>query len=417
MKRVVGIVVPRWHPTVVGGAEVLGWQWATLLKSHFSVDLLTTCAVDLATWANDLPEETKEEDGVTVRRFRVSQGRTPYWHQLHVRLLADCSELVAQSDGQAPRQLAWSQALQEEFIRRQGPYSAALSGFLAREWRQYHALIFLPYLYPTTYFSVRLIPRSLFVLAPLLHDEAPAHMPVYGHMARRARAVLWNTPAERSFGESIWGQLPGRIAGMGIDTKQRQPALVGSPYLLYCGRIDPHKGCDLLVDYFLRYKQEKRSPLRLVLTGKDELGLPSHPDIDFRGFVSEEEKFELMAGARLFVLLSPYESLSISTLEAMAQKTPVLVSAKAAVLVEHVRQSGDGFACHDYQDFAHAIDQMLVESGAALHMGERGRDYVLANYSRDRVQAALVKTIEEIEPGSIPEGLRTDDAADLWGLK
>jgi len=389
VKRV-GIVLPRWHPSVVGGAEALGWQWATLLKSSYPVDLLTTCALDLTTWANDLPARTTEENGITVRRFRVSQERTLYWHELHLRLLTARAQL-------APGQPAvpWSLALQEEFIRRQGPYSPELLTFLAQEWQQYRALIFLPYLYGTTYFSARLIPRSLFVLAPLLHDEAPARLSVYGLMARRARMVLWNTPAERAFGEALWGKLTGRIGGMGIDTRERQPAELNFPYILYCGRIDAHKGCDEMIRHFLQYKQERPSPLRLVLTGKDELGLPSHPDIDFRGFVSEEEKFELMAGARLFVLLSRNESLSISTLEAMAQKTPVLVSAKAPVLVEHVRLSGGGFACGDYQGFAQAVNRVLDQPGEADQMGRRGREYVMANYSQDRVKAVLTDTVQE----------------------
>ncbi|MFB3904461.1 MAG: glycosyltransferase family 4 protein [Acidobacteriota bacterium] len=393
MKRV-GIVLPRWHPSVVGGAEVLGWQWATLLKETYPTDLLTTCALDLNTWANDLPAQTTEEHGVIVRRFRVSQGRTAYWHELHVRLLSAVAP-PATGGGRPQRFVPWSQALQEEFIRRQGPYSSELCDFLAGKWQDYRALIFLPYLYATTYFPARLIPPSRFVLAPLLHDEAPARLSVYGEMARRARAVLWNTPAEQSFGESIWGQLPGRVAGMGIDLRERKPAELGFPYLLYSGRIDAHKGCDTLVNYFLRYKQERPSPLRLVLTGKDELGLPSHADIDFRGFISEEEKFELMAGARLFVLLSPNESLSISTLEAMVQKTPVLVSSRAPVLADHVRLSGGGFTCSDYPDFARAVDRMLDQPGAGAEMGRRGHEYVVAGYSRDRVAAVLRDTIEE----------------------
>lgn len=395
--RRVGIVVPRWHPSVVGGAEALAWQWAGLLKARYEVDLLTTQALDLATWANELPDRRADEGGITVRRFPVSQGRTRYWHELHLRLLDACSRLTAGED----RPLSfvpWSQALQEEFIYRQGPYSEQLCDFLAKGSENYSALILLPYLYPTTYFCARLVPRRLFILAPLLHDEAPAYLSVFADMARRARAVLWNTSAERSFGESIWGQLPGRIVGMGMDTTERKPAQLGFPYLLYCGRIDPHKGCAELVSHFLRYKQEQPSAWRLVLTGKDELGLPSHPDIDFRGFVSEEEKFQLMAGARLFALLSPCESLSISTLEAMAQKTPVLVSARSEVLVEHVRLSTGGFVCADYGDFAAAMDAVLGQPDEGVEMGHRARAYVLANYTRDRVQSALVETIEETTP-------------------
>ena len=37
-------------------AEALAWQYASLLKGDYEVDVLTTTAVDAAYWANALPE-------------------------------------------------------------------------------------------------------------------------------------------------------------------------------------------------------------------------------------------------------------------------------------------------------------------------------------------------------------------------
>ena len=70
--------------------------------------------------------------------------------------------------------------------------------------------------------------------------------------------------------------------------------------------------------------------------------IPSHSDIEFLGFVSSEEKLQLMAGATVYMMPSKNESLSIVTLEAMAQSTPVLANGGSGVLVDHIKHSGAG---------------------------------------------------------------------------
>ena len=70
----IGIVVQRCHESVVGGAEALAWQYASLLKDDYEVDVLTTTAVDAAYWANALPEGVEMRDGITIRRFHVDIG-------------------------------------------------------------------------------------------------------------------------------------------------------------------------------------------------------------------------------------------------------------------------------------------------------------------------------------------------------
>ena len=54
--------------------------------------------------------------------------------------------------------------------------------------------------------------------------------------------------------------------------------------------------------------------------------------------IRKEEKLNLMSGASFFVMPSPNESFSIVTLEAMAQKTPVLASSGSEAVVEHIRK-------------------------------------------------------------------------------
>ncbi|HEY6187701.1 MAG TPA: glycosyltransferase [Pyrinomonadaceae bacterium] len=393
----VAIVVQRCHAEIVGGSESLAWQYATLLKDAYEVDVLTTTALDTTYWLNSLPEGLEERGGVNIRRFTVTTGRSnPYWGKLHHRL-ADSFNTFAVGRRRATNgdcSLRWSVPLQEEFILHQGPYSDSLVQFLKEHWRDYHAIIFVTYLYPTTYFGLLQLPPGRALLAPTLHDEQPAYLSAYKHAAERARALIWLTEAERRVALKLWGELPGSVVAMSIDAEPRRPARLKWPYLLYCGRIDPNKGCPELFKHFIKYKAYHPSKLRLLLTGKDDLDIPDHAEIEFRGFVSDEEKFRLMAGASLYVMPSPNESFSIVTLEAMAQRTPVLASGTSEVLVDHVRRSGAGMIYRDYESFARALNELLPDKERRAEMGASGREYVLSNYQPERVRAALIDAVE-----------------------
>ncbi len=402
MKRL-GIVVQRCHESVVGGAEALAWQYASLLKDKYEVDVLTTTAVDAAYWANALPEGEQVRDGITIRRFHVDIGYTPYRSKLFGYLLQDFSKYqlgVTRANGRgeattkAGTHLPWSISLQEELIRHIGPFSKSLIGFIKENYSQYSTLIFVTYLYPTSYFGLLQVPPGFALFAPTLHDEQPAYLSAYKHAARRAGSLIWLSQGEQRLSFSLWGELRGSVVGMKIDAKPRSPQQESTPYLLYSGRIDPNKGCGELFDYFLQFKEEHPSNLRLVLTGKDDIAIPDHPDIDFRGFVSEEEKFALMAGASVYMMPSAKESFSIVTLEAMAQKAPVLASGASEVIVDHIRRSEGGKIYDEYSGFASALAELMRDANLRREMGERGREYVLTNFTEEIIKRDLIAAVE-----------------------
>ena len=400
----VAIVVQRCHEDIVGGSETLAWHYAQLLRDAYEVDVLTTTAVDTSVWANTLPEGAEIKDGVRIVRFPVTIGRSHYWSGLHRRLLEAFHPFTPGNGRDSlPPKLRWTIALQEDFIRHQGPYSEPLLRFINQYWRDYRAVIFITYLYPTTYFGLQQLPAGNAFFAPTLHDELPAYLPAYKHAARRSRELIWLTAAESRVGQKLWGDLPGRVVAMAIETELREPQWMPVPYLLYSGRIDPNKGCRDLFEYFITYKNAHPGNLRLVVTGKDDMAVPAHEAIEFRGFVSAEEKFRLMAGAAMFVNPSPNESFSIVTLEALAQNTPVLVNKTSAVLAEHVEISGAGHAYNDYASFAGALDELLTAEETRAQMGRMGRDYVLARYQTDRVRESLIAAVESgaLEPANL----------------
>lgn len=391
----VGIVVQRCHESIVGGSEALAHQYAMILRHNYDVDILTTTALDISDWANVLPEGRTQEDGINIHRFPVTIGRSPYWQQLYNRLAASFDPFAAGPSCPEGKllQRRWPLALQEEFIKHQGPFSLPLLEYLKQNWSDYHSLIFITYLYPTTYFGLQQIPEHQALLVPTLHDELPARLPAFKYAAQRARQILWLTDAERRVGQKLWGELPGKVVSVAVESTREEPPPPTSRYLLYCGRVDPNKGCQQLFDYFIKFKRTFPTRLRLVITGKDDMRVPGHSDIEFRGFVSHEEKASLMAGATAYVMPSPNESFSIVTLEAMAQGAPVLAHDRSGVLADHVTRSGAGLLYNDYENFASQLRALLSDPDKNREMGERGREYA-ATFTPEAVRTNLIEMIE-----------------------
>ena len=69
------IVVQRYGAEINGGAEHHARYIAERLSRHHDVEVLTTCARDYVTWANELPAGVQDVNGVRVRRFPVRRER------------------------------------------------------------------------------------------------------------------------------------------------------------------------------------------------------------------------------------------------------------------------------------------------------------------------------------------------------
>jgi len=193
MKRV-AVVVQRCHPSVVGGSEALAWQYARLLASRFEVEILTSTASDYMTWNNDLAPGVEPREGIPVHRFPVEITRGKYWFELHARLMRE----VHPSRGKPLAERAyWREALEDEFIRFQGPYCPALEAHLAANAERYDAVVFCTYLYPTTYFGIRAVSPAKAILVPTLHDEPPAYLAGFAQRYGEYPNRIWLTDSEQ----------------------------------------------------------------------------------------------------------------------------------------------------------------------------------------------------------------------------
>jgi glycosyltransferase involved in cell wall biosynthesis len=393
------VVVQRYGSEVLGGAETHAALMARILARRHAVEVLTSTAREYQTWKSYYPPGPCVVDGVAVRRFPVVQGRRPAFAQLYDMLYGGLdSSRFARSDpavrlAHAARVRTWPDALQEEFIHAQGPLCPELLGYLRDT--PFHRVLFVTYLYPPTFDGLAAVPPGRARVVPTLHDEPPAYLPVFGRRLRRAE-LLCSTHAEVTLTARLYPDVPqrARVIGYGIPL----PAAYGAggrpsaePFLLYAGRVDVHKGIPELLGWYRALRETLPRPPRLVLIGERAMPLGAARGVEARGVVSEEEKLELMRSALALVHPSPFESLGIVLLEAMACATPIVVHASSEVMVEHCRRGGGGLWVRDAADFVAAVSRLASSPELRARLGAHGRAYVEGEYSLDTYATRLFK--------------------------
>ena len=115
------------------------------------------------------------------------------------------------------------------------------------------------------------------------------------------------------------------------------------------------------------------------------MSLPEEPFIRFAGLLSDRERLQALEAATVVVCPSPYESLSLLALEALAVGTPMLVNARSAVLVEHCVRSNGGLYYADRDEFVECLKLLVGDARLRAALGRNGRDYVRRNYRWDVV--------------------------------
>lgn len=393
------IVVQRYGAEILGGAERHAALIASLLSAHHDLEVWTTTAGDYQTWAPAYAEGSSVVDGVQVRRFAVDAGRTGRWGELSA-LLHEGFEPSAfarlprrRREEFARRVRRWPLTLQEAFIREQGPVAAGLMRALEEE--AYDRVLFFTYLYPTTYDGLARVDRLRARVVPTLHDEPTAYLPAFGERLQGAR-LLCSTASERALLSRLHPErtIDSGVIGYGItlpETVGASPvAGLPDPFLLYAGRIDSHKGREELLAWYRSLRAIDPQPPRLILIGEPDPELPALPGLEQLGFVDETRKLELMRDALALVQPSPFESLGIVLLEAMALGTPLIVNASSPVMVEHCRRGRSGLWVRDGAEFSVAV-RRLVESPPLAHaLGTNGMEYVQDFYSLDAYRDRLL---------------------------
>jgi glycosyltransferase involved in cell wall biosynthesis len=377
----VGLVVQR-YGEVTGGAEKLAAQVAEHLAPHWDITVLTTCAKNHLVWDNHFPPGPDVVDGIKVLRFPSTRVR-------NIRGFNGLSRQVFDKPNERLRE--------EQWVAEQGPMCPGLLNHLATAGDAYDGYLFFTYLYAPTVWGLPLVAdRAL--LVPTTHDESPIRFGVYSDVFERPRALLCLTPEELTIIEKYFPHhARTRVVGVGVDrpaaegARFREKHGVRGQYLLYVGRQEPGKGVGELLQYHQALKQRYADAPDLVLAGDTNMELKGE-GVRYLGRIDEQDKHDALAGALAVVVPSRYESLSLLTLEAFAQSTPVLVNGRSDVLVGQVERSGAGRTYTDLDSFIRGLREVGDERAA---LGQKGLAYV-KKQGWPQVVAAYREELERI---------------------
>jgi glycosyltransferase involved in cell wall biosynthesis len=184
------------------------------------------------------------------------------------------------------------------------------------------------------------------------------------------------------------------------------------PFLLYAGRISPHKNVVRMIEAFSALKshleRDQAYPnLKLIIIGDDLSGNPDlrrtvvrsavQNDVRFLGFVPIEVLRIFYDEAKVFVFPSLYEGFGLPPLEAMAHGTPVVTS-NVSSLPEVVGNAAVLVNPENVFEIMRALHCVLMDRALRERMKERG--YAQATkFSWEASVRRIIESYHEVGDG------------------
>jgi glycosyltransferase involved in cell wall biosynthesis len=184
---------------------------------------------------------------------------------------------------------------------------------------------------------------------------------------------------------------------------------VNYPFVLYAGRISPHKNVVRIIEAFSALKGELAKEgvfenLKLIIIGDD---LSGHPDlrrtvirsgvphdVRFLGFVPIEVLSIFYDAAKIFIFPSLYEGFGLPPLEAMAHGTPVVTS-NTSSLPEVVGKAAVLVNPENVFDIMRALHRVLVDQPLRDKLKQRGYEQA-QKFSWDLSAKRILQVYEEV---------------------
>ena len=248
---------------------------------------------------------------------------------------------------------------------------------------------FLPFFSPLYARGKRIVGLINEVARDVWHDNMPFPLSTIGYYAE---AFFFRPYRKRHF---IAGSRSAKddVAGLGIPADQitvvhhgtsapRNPPPVArceAPTILFLNRVSEDKGIRATLETYRQLKGEIPG-LNLWIAGKEErtgmlhellneYGLTDGENVTYFGFVSEEEKYRLIAEAWLLLHPSKREGWGLTVIEAAAFGTPT-VGFEVAGLRDSVQNGVTGILATDQQGMVAAVRDLLGDPEKRAALGE-----------------------------------------------
>ena len=384
----IAFVIQRYGEEIIGGAEYFTRLIAERMIKFHEIEILTTCAKEYHNWMNEYPQGIDVIAGVPVRRFKNKKFR-------NMEKFVKIQEYVFNNDHTIDEEMQW--------VNEQGPYCPDLIYYIQNHQDDYDLFVFFTYRYFPSYYGANKIKKKS-ILVPFAENDPALSLKITSDLFSNVTGIIYSTPEERELINNNvnhpeitkkWD-----IIGCGIDSLFKPSGTLpvnNKSFILYLGRIEGFsKGCNELFDYYCRWVNEADDAPDLVLAGYDAIGVPKHDKIHYLGFVSEQEKINLLYGAIYLVMPSPYESFSIVTLESLEYGTPVLVNGKCSVLKGHCKRSNAGLWYNSFDEFVECSQILINNTRLRTQMSKNGIDYIKKFYSWSLIEEKYLQMFDSV---------------------
>jgi len=222
---------------------------------------------------------------------------------------------------------------------------------------------------------------------------------------------LFGIPGERI--EVVYNAIDDRFLHGHASAADRQLIVqryqVTYPFLLYAGRISPHKNVVRMIEAFSALKTQLEKDgllpdLKLIIIGDDLSGNPDlrrtvvrsgvHNDVRFLGFVPIEVLRIFYDMAKIFVFPSLYEGFGLPPLEAMAHGTPVVAS-NVSSLPEVVGNAAVLVNPENVFEIMRALHRVLLDQSLRDRMKERSYQQA-AKFSWEKSVRRIIDVYRQI---------------------
>lgn len=165
-----------------------------------------------------------------------------------------------------------------------------------------------------------------------------------------------------------------------VDTTRFEPSNRVEDYYLMVGRLVPYRRLDLLIEAFNKMKR----PLLIAGSGRDRERLEAlaHDNIQFLGYVPDENLPDLMARCKAFMFPGE-EDFGIAPIQAMAAGRPVIAYAGGGALDTVIEgQTGVLFKEQTVAGIVEAVERFDTDSVSSLTIRHHAEQYDTAVFKQ-----------------------------------
>lgn len=198
-----------------------------------------------------------------------------------------------------------------------------------------------------------------------------------------------------------------------VQTIQSNRTQKTNPFqFIYVGRLVFYKNLEVVFKA-LSIVKKTEPKVKLIIAGdgpmKNNLETLSKKmeidtNVEFKGYVSEEEKEKLIASSSAMVFPSLYEGFGIVILEAFAQNKPVIVS-DVKPLSDIVTHEQTGYVVNPFDEnlWANFLLKIIKNQNQAVTIGKNGHELLNEKYGQDSMYQKIIEMynfVHESKPKS-----------------